>query len=411
MVSWEDEVVSKLVEVLRMSSGAGTEHEILTKKKRRSKAEETVLHRIASNLLATAIRNGLVVGNNSPKFKPLRGGNTALQVSIASMQVDFVFKADSSNKLIREARTLQEMRSDVRLQGFRSRLPKVYAIHDQEPPYYAYLMEYFDGKVYPSIKQIFFGRENPPSPDDAVQIVASALDALREGYVCSKDDRQQVRLMGEAYYRRIKHNLAQAAKMCDDFRPVSVDINGRLLRSWEEYLKVLRNRESVLQGLAPPFVTVVHGDPNPGNILVRRDGGRIEDVKFIDVKDWKYGDYLFDIAKLSHFLLHTGPVEELEAFDIEPIERTPECLRFRYSVKIADYIKGAVDKIETKAQEIAEELGDPHWALRYKLAMGSNVLGLIPGRLKEGRSKESRILYAEGMKYLDDFIQQFELIP
>src|ERR1700730_5467273 len=101
---------------------------------------------IASQLISEALKNGLTLDNTTPSTRDLAGGNTAMQVSLASAQVDFVFKMDDNPKLIREARTIEDMRSDVRLGSFCSRLPRVYSQHTTGPRY-AYLMEWFDGKT------------------------------------------------------------------------------------------------------------------------------------------------------------------------------------------------------------------------------------------------------------------------
>src|SRR6185312_14688634 len=137
---------------------------------------------IVTRLVAQALQNGLTLSNALPKTRDLSGGNTAMQVSIASAQVDFVFKMDKNAKLVREARTVEDLRADSRLGTFCSRLPKIYSRHDDGPPY-AYLMEWFDSNVYPSLKQIFFGdRDDLPSETHAANIADYAFDALAEAY-------------------------------------------------------------------------------------------------------------------------------------------------------------------------------------------------------------------------------------
>src|ERR1700722_3346035 len=363
-------------------------------------------NRIATELVMEALRNGLTLADPTPSMQVLAGGNTALQVSVASAPVNFVFKMDSNPKLAREARTIDDLRQDKRLGNFSSRLPIIYAEHSKGAPY-AYLMEWFDPKLYPSLKQIFFGPDPPPPPAHAVELGEYALEALGEAYRGSKDERLQVRMMGEAYFTRIEENLEKACIISSDFESVPLDINGKAVRPWRDLLALIRKREQALQSLAPPFMTVVHGDPNPGNILVKRSGPAIREVKFIDLKDWKYGDYLFDIAKLSHFLLYTGPIEELNAFQDEPIQQSAQGRRIGYERRVPDYVNQAVQAIEQLTMSIANDLKDPVWQLRYKLAMASNLLGLIPGRLKIAYVSQARILYAEGMLLLEDFLQNW----
>jgi len=362
--------------------------------------------RIATELVEEALRNGLTLTDPAPSMRELAGGNTSLQVSVASAPVNFVFKMDSSAKLAREARTIEDLRRDERLGKFCSRLPKIYAEHSDGAPY-AYLMEWFDPNIYPSLKQIFFGPDPPPQSTHAVELVEHTLEALAEAFVGSRDERLQVRMMGEAYFARIEENLKKASEISPDFMSTPLEINGRSTRSWRDLLGLIRTREQKLQCLAPPFMTVVHGDPNPGNVLVKRSGPAIRDVKFIDLKDWKYGDYLFDIAKLSHFLLFTGPLEELNAFREGLFERSPQGMHIQYERQVPEYVQDAVQAIERRTREIAEDLRDPTWQLRYKLAMASNLLGLIPGRIKIAYVSQARILYAEGMLLLEDFLKSW----
>lgn len=413
MAAWSEELVAKMVEMMERQRRVEVKHATLSEgpPKRsgsQAKVEKMRLSKIAEELLEKALSTGQIPVRPA-KFRELGGGNTALQVSIASMELEFVFKADNDQKLIREARTIDDLRGDTRLGSFRFRLPKVYATHEAEPPY-AYLMERFDDQVYPSMKQIFFDRRRfteSPSAEHAEAIVEHALDALGEAYKSSRDPRQQVRMMGEAYYDRISNNLQTAAQMSEVFKALQLRINGVDILPWDKALDLMREREQKLQQLSPPFVAVVHGDPNPGNILVKRDGDRIADIKFIDLKDWKYGDYLFDIAKISHFLLHTGPVEELQAFSACDVETDTEEIRVKYTRETPDYIQKAASAIERKIQEIADELNDKSWAIRYPLALASNLLGLIPRRWSDGLHQEATVLYAEGMTYLNNFTQQF----
>src|SRR5438552_115315 len=115
MPSWQGVIVKKMVETLRQTYRSRPSDAVLADpSKHVAKPNEALLERIASDLFERAMRNGMVVGGVAPRFQPLRGGNTAFQVSVASMQVECVFKADQDPKIIREAQTIEEMRSNTR---------------------------------------------------------------------------------------------------------------------------------------------------------------------------------------------------------------------------------------------------------------------------------------------------------
>jgi hypothetical protein len=388
-------------------ASAGDEHATLQGPTPRSqeRVSRRRLAEIAEQLLSTAVQNGLVP-RLTPRFQELAGGNTASLVSIASANIEFVYKADTSNpKLVREAHTIEDLRSDPRLADFGPRLPRVYALFEDGPPY-AYLMEYFPREEYPSMKQLFFDRQRfkEPTPEHAVSIVGHAVTALADAYARTRDDRLEARMMGEAYYARIATNLEAAAKEDGLFAALSVTSNGVALPPWSRLLDAIRTHTPGIQQLAPPFVTVVHGDPNPGNILVKRDGDQITDVKFIDLKDWKYGDYIFDIAKILHYLLHTGPIEELAAFKNFTDTTGGNGVVINYERPVEPFVAAAADHVRGLVKPLAAQLGDPQWEDRLTFAMAANLLGLLPGRLAEGRRSEAAILYAEGLRYLNEFV-------
>src|ERR1035441_1961925 len=150
--SWQETLIKRLAKGLREASEKSTDHSTLSAD---AEAFDLDSERIAAELVAEALRNGLVGAESQPSFRTLDGGNTALQVAVATTEIRFVFKADGNPKLVREAQTILDLRGDRRLREFRFRLPKIYAVHDSSSPY-AYLMEHFDKQTYPSIRQIFF---------------------------------------------------------------------------------------------------------------------------------------------------------------------------------------------------------------------------------------------------------------
>jgi aminoglycoside phosphotransferase (APT) family kinase protein len=411
MTTWPKEILDSMVAAMECAV-ADDAHAVLQEPAPQSqeRVSRRRLAQIAEQLLSTAVQNGLVP-RLTPRFRELAGGNTASLVSIASTNIEFVYKADTSNpKLVREARTIEDLRNDPRLIDFGARLPRVYALYEDGPPY-AYLMEYFSRDVYPSMKQLFFDRHlfKEPTPEQAASMVGYAVSALADAYTKTRDDRIEPRMMGEAYYARVATNLASAAKNDAVFAPVPITINGATLPPWLQLLDRIQTGNPDIQQLAPPFVTVVHGDPNPGNILIKHEGGQISDVKFIDLKDWKYGDYIFDIAKILHFLLHTGPIEELHAFTNLKVTADTNAVTITYDRTNMPYIETAAEHIRTIIAPVAAELGDPRWDVRLTFAMASNLLGLLPGRLADGLRDEAAILYAEGLRYLNRFVMAHSL--
>jgi hypothetical protein len=307
-----------------------------------------------------------------------------------------VFKCDSNRKLAEEVRMLRELKRRADLpESFRARFPFIYAARIDDPPY-AYLMEYFDEHI--GLEEILFG--NPVADDDIFRTVTSILDCLFEAYKRSTHRLHKPNL-DEIYFKRIRDTLGSLRNVDGEFDRImqssEVVVNGTLCEQYELYLKRLSSKVSEYE---PGFTTFVHGDPNPENILVKISTHAV-DVKFIDVKEWGDGDYLFDIAKLVHYILITGPVERLhnpiQAQLLFPSERTVE---LNYSLGRPAVLDAVAKMIEKRTEQFAAELGDIHWRQRFALAMAANLLGLPLGRIKREKRESALILYSEGLKWL-----------
>jgi hypothetical protein len=172
-----------------------------------------------------------------------------------------------------------------------------------------------------------------------------------------------------------------------------------------------------LEEITPGFSTVTHGDPNPGNIMFRTTSTGVE-LKFIDPKEWMTGDYLFDIAKITHFLENTGPVEKPQVSSppaatgggapgenaVRSVYRRDEDgAHLEYTIGLPNWTGLLVEACFERVAQFAGERGDFHWRARYELGMAANLLGLPLGRLAKGRKDSALILYGEGLKWLDQF--------
>jgi len=363
---------------------------------------------IAERLIRQALSSGVDCLDARFEGEPMSGGATAELVGRINLDLSFVFKLDDQRKLADEAKTIQSIRTSPTLPlRFRERFPRIFALKDDEPPF-AYLMEYFPTEAgYRGLDDLLFLSQlsGKDLEMEATWLLNEVLNALFEGYMASVDRRFMPNLYTD-YLERIEMRLQDSARLDPAFAPVPVRIGARTCRPWSEYLQEVRRQPSRLQQIAPPFVTVVHGDPNPGNIRVKREAQGI-DIRFIDVKEWGRGDYMFDITKIAHYLAVTGPVEKAPGFaasvacDVEGAE-----VRLQYALDRPPWLETAIQVLRRRVAGLVEACGDSQsWPLRYELGMASNLLGLPLGRLKAGRRDAALIFYAEGLKSLDAFCQ------
>ncbi len=264
---------------------------------------------IVSDLLRQAMATGLPVEQRSIDSSPLGGGNTAEMVRHIVLHAPFVFKMDRHEKLAREGAVMRDIRANPALPPrFREAWPIVYAIRDKAP--YAYLMEYFPGTDgWTSLEDRLFPTSGEQAgPAEAVRLMHAVLDILFEGYGASID-RRMLPSIGKDNVERIRERLAAAEKVDPVFRSRKLYRGDLELTPWKQSLERIIGAKARLDAISAPFSTVVHGDPNPGNLMLRTSHSAVE-VKLIDPKDWGRGDYLFDIAKITHFLEATGPIEK-----------------------------------------------------------------------------------------------------
>lgn len=375
---------------------------------RPSAANLKTAEQIAEELVNEAIRSGLPLRNVKVSRQPLGGGNTAELVSELTLESTFVLKLDSqSEKLAKEAVAMRAARSHKSLsERCRNVWPVIYAIRESAP--YAYLMEYFprnDGwvsledRLYPGVGV------QATSETDVVRFIHPVLDILFETYADSRDTRTLPNL-AEDYVGRIKERLT-AVGHDKRFASRPLRINGTLLAPWQQYVDQLDRGMAYIASITPPFTTVAHGDPNPGNVMLRSNLSTVE-VKLIDPKEWQTGDYLFDVAKLTHFLLGTGPIEKPASGDPIRVDHLegPDVAELNYRYEVPAWTQGVVAACTERVTQFAEASGDKHWLARYELGMAANLLGLPAGRLKKNRPDAALALYAEGLLWLKRFCER-----
>lgn len=365
---------------------------------------------IADDLAQQAVASGYPLSNRSIETIQLAGGNTAEMVAVLTLNAPFVFKLDRNDKkLAAEGKLMREIKEGSLPSQFKDAWPIVYAVRDVAP--YAYLMEYFpttDG--WQSLEDRLYSRpgEHVVSDTQAVRMVHTVLDVLFAGYEASLNVRARPSLEAD-YVGRIRDRLAAAAGLDGRFQSQPLLINGMPYQPWKYYLDQLSRNEGLITRIAPPFMTVAHGDPNPGNLMLRSHPSGTE-VKLIDPKEWQTGDYLFDIAKLTHFFEATGPIEQTgsQASIVVAFVEGTTAATLNYNFEQPTWTGLLVEACLGRVEQFAVAKGDLHWAARYDLAMAANLLGLPEGRLKRGRGEVALALYGEGIRALASFCARLQ---
>ncbi|RLJ80192.1 phosphotransferase [Pedobacter alluvionis] len=366
---------------------------------------------VAEDLIREALASGLQLSVLKFKDRSLTGGNTAEFVGEITLSVPFVLKVDSNTKkLSEEAKVIRTIKNNLDLPvQYRQSWPEIYAIRYEAP--YAYLMEYFhpsDGWV--SMENLMYDKKFGKT-GDVIFIRKCVERFLSISFIGARSsiNNRLIPNINQDYISRIKERLTMASNKDNRFRSVRLIINNVEYNPWRYYLDLIESSQTKLQLIHPPFSTIVHGDPNPGNILLNLNSSDL-DLKMIDPKDWLTGDYLFDLCKLTHFISVTGPVEH-------PINDTPKVLisdieggySFDYKTDYQHWTNEIVSVCLGEAEKFANQNGDENWEIRYQLGMASNLLGLPIGRLQKiNRLESAAICYAEGIIWLDRFCKSLQ---
>jgi aminoglycoside phosphotransferase (APT) family kinase protein len=192
-----------------------------------------------------------------------------------------------------------------------------------------------------------------------------------------------------------------ASPVFRDLHNSPATINGTRHDSGRELVERLAKRS--LRDLSPGFVTFVHGDLHPENILVRPAGFGFE-FKFIDPKEWYIGDYIFDLGKLCHYLQYTGLAEKSTT--------PPRVLHSRGNIEFDDVSSKPAEHLVAEALRhttaFAARHDDVRWRERFSLSMASNLLGIVAGRVQENKMESALYLYANGIAWLTRFLGSME---
>lgn len=366
---------------------------------------------LAGSLLKDAIARGIPHLELVPELVPLSGGAAADFVFRARASLSFIIKVQESAKLREEALWLKSLHPDVvNATPWGRMFPRIHSQQLTSSPY-AYVMEDFrreDG--YQDLASWIFEGELLPAARalQSRQLIAAVLEQLLPVYRQSRDFNSRTSLDGDAYLGRIEGRLKQAVEFFPGFS-LPVRVNGESLQPWQTYVREIRAQRARVEALFPAFETAVHGDSHPGNIMLRLRGhpaqGLIPEIRLIDPKGWKQGDYVFDLAKLAHYLEVTGPLERWDLINTCSFEITQETLEVTGLPDTPVWLDELSQHIRASAAAFGPGMGDPQAQDRFALAMASALLGSASLRWENGEKTLAVAMYVRGLKWLEVFCE------
>lgn len=357
-------------------------------------AQRATAHALVQEALAT----GGISTVNLAEVEQFTAGNTAMLVARVNTDLSFVVKVDRSPDLISEAYMLRRVGSDPSLPGATRRaFPRVYAI-DDEPPIYGYLMEHLSGFTPLHTSMATIGAAGMR------KVVGELWDSVLEPAYRATRSTRVVPNVDEDYFVRARHRLAEAASLGllpGPAEPMRIEAGVATSSVPNGWGGVLTAASVALADVRPTFSTFVHGDPNPENILWRRDDDGTPSFRLIDPKTWWIGDYLFDAAKIGHYLSVTLPVEQMGQEARWHREGSDHVISYDRDA-LADF-RALDGDLLAGVERFAEDPELPdcrEWRTRYQLALAANLLGIVGPRLIKGDRALAGIAFGEAIRIL-----------
>jgi hypothetical protein len=365
---------------------------------------------IANDLLREALDRGIPQIATTTDISELSGGAASDFVFRARTQLSFVIKVQLDPKLREEALWLASRHPDVPdSTPWGTLFPRVLSHHLSSPPY-AYAMEDFrreDG--YRDLASWIFDDQllQPARDAQARALLEAVLKRLSSVYETSRSANSSPNLEGEAYLKRIEGRMQHAERLFRGFSAATVVIDGTTFRSWRVYLDQVRSNRDKAEAFFPNFETAVHGDAHPGNIIIRikstGTGNTEPEIRLIDPKGWTNGDYVFDLAKLAHYLEVTGPIERLRLDADFEFRSEEDRFVLENAPKSPDWTQSLERFVFERVSTLSRKIGDTGAEQRYELAMASALLGTVPLRWEKGQRSLAVLMYASGLRWLDQF--------
>ena len=365
---------------------------------------------MAKDLLSEALSNGISDVDTGTTLSELSGGAASDFVFRVRSNVSVIIKVQRDIKLKNEAVFLKGLQPEVpSATAWGSLFPRVLAMQVDSQPY-AYAMEDFrqeDG--YKDLSKWIFEDKLLPEARIAQSksLLSAVLARIQPIYLESRDTNSKPNLEGDAFLGRIRSRMIEAEKLDDGFAAELVQADSDSLYSWRWQLHEIEKRRPQAEALLPNFQTAVHGDSHPGNIIIRLQpagkGDYKTEIRLIDPRGWQLGDYVFDFAKLAHYLILVGPVERWSVGADCTYATSAKTLRVDSLPEIAAWLFDLEKMISNAAKSLGESMGDPGVEARYELAMASCFLGSVPVRWKNHQQLMAVLMYVEGLKWLNKF--------
>lgn len=371
------------------------------------------------------LRENIVIS----KYSPFSEAVASEVVGEINVEVKFVVKV-GGEELKRQIESMKNQGST-----FRGLYPEIYEEQELQGSYACIMELLYD---YFSLHKMIFRKcaKNQLEVQRALDCTFANLERI---YLASKNSFNLPNLAGFYARERILQKVIAVSQDIDKWlfltlgysgvlrggfealRDCVIRVDGNQLRPYNECAAILEERindRGSQIGLG--FTTIVHGDAHPGNIMIKILGDSCQ-MKFLDPNPCVVGDYLYDMAKMVHWLDKVGLLileRETEQTIINvDVDDTGSIIEVNYGLtdkiqdselkqeisiqEICNLKDWALKYVYMKTEALANILGDTGCQSRMELALAAAYFGALV-RLTE--PTHLVVAFVEGLKHLNSFL-------
>lgn len=192
-----------------------------------------------------------------------------------------------------------------------------------------------------------------------------------------------------------------------------VNLNGKTYENISLLMKEIKTRPKLIEVLAPPIISMIHGDLHFQNLLVDLNQKTKYNFILTDPRGELNGsDLYYDLGKLWHSFHGLYDFMHEDLFDVKVRLQGSSVtarLEFENIPALSEY-KRIHELFPRWLKEYQPLREDPYWEMRTLFAEAAHFCSVMPFHLKmDNVEKRAIALYLTGVKLLNEFMEKYKI--
>jgi len=274
-----------------------------------------------------------------------------------------------------------------------------------------YDMPWYD---LPSLrKNILTGVFNPEKAWEVMQNVLNFM--FDQVYINTYNDSAGLDWLVSKHITRVRDRISETWAKSPDMRPLlsrdSIIINGKSYLNIPSCLILLASKVSLLEGLAPETLRMIHGDLHFQNILIGPAGNDRGFILADPRGELNGSDVFYDMGKLWHSFNGLYDLIHTDLFTLQDLS-TGDSACFSFNFTSMNMLK-TYSQIKSLANFVLGEYSliqsDSLWVLKTLFSEAMHFSSVMAFHLHITKDNQrAKLLYLQGVKLLNEFISASE---